>query len=384
MELRYGLNPDQPACVEPVVEGRWPLQVVSGAPSMINLLDALQGWQLVREAAAALEAPAAASIKHVSPAGAATAGPLDTVMEETWGVGTGDVSPVASAYVRARDADPKCSFGDVVAVSAPVDATLAELLARLVCDAIVAPGYEPGTVERLAAKKGGTFLVLEADAAYEPEPWERRDVFGLRLTQSTRRTPITRSLIREHAPGAIGADALDATVLALITARYTQSNTVTYAREGMVLGVGAGQQSRVDCTRLAGQKVDLWWLRRHVSARGLGLPDTISRQDRLNWIIRYLQGDLMPGERAELEDLLGRCPEPLSNARRAEWLDRLDGVALASDGFIPFRDNIDEAARHGVRSIAEPGGSTRGAEVEQACIEHGIDLIRTGVRLFQH
>jgi len=363
MELRYGTNPHlRPARVEPVRPDAWPLRVLAGEPSYINLLDALNGWQLVREAVAATGEVAAASFKHVSPAGAAIAGPVDKVARRTWGV-DGSAGRLTSAYVRARDADPKSSFGDMIAVSQPVDAELADLLSRVITDGIVAPGFEPGTMKMLAAKKRGTFLVLEADPDFQPPEWEQRDIFGLLLEQQRDTTPITADLLASaELPEAAVTDAL----LGLVTMRYTQSNSVCYVKDGVTLGIGAGQQSRVDCTRLAGSKVDIWWLRRHPAVRVLlDVKPGTRRQDLINEQIRYIEEDLTAIE-------------------RAEWMERLSGVSFASDGYLPFRDNVDHAARHGVRHIAEPGGSVRSDEVAQACRKHGITLIRTDLRLFHH
>lgn len=305
MQLRYGMNPHQSASVTAV--DRWPFTVVSGTPSYINVLDALTGWQLVREASGLLGLPAAASFKHVSPAGAAVA--------ET----------ITGAYVRAREADPKSSYGDFVAVSHPVDAELAARLKRLVCDGIIAPGYDEGVVGVLASKKRGAFLVLEADPGYRPPADEVREVYGVRLTQERDEAPLDRSLLDPGLPDSAARDLL----LGMVVARYTQSNTVAMVRDGMAIGIGAGQQSRIDCTRLAGEKASTWWAQR--SAEGA-----------------------------------------------------LTNVAMVSDGAIPFVDNIVEAHRHGVRYLAEPGGSIRSAEVAAACAELGISLSQTGARLFRH
>lgn len=303
--MRYGMNPHQTA--DMVATGpRAPFTVVSGEPSYINVLDALTGWQLVREASNAFGVPAAASYKHVSPAGAALG------------------SSVSAAYLRARDADPKSSYGDFVAVSHPVDAELAGVLKRVVSDGIIAPGYDEGVVGTLAAKKRGSFLVLEADPAFEPPAAEVREFYGLRLTQRRDDVPLTRELLDPAVPEAAGRDL----VLGLIVARYTQSNTVVMVKDGMTIGVGAGQQSRVDCTRLAGEKAQAWWAR--------------------------------------------HSAEPLT------------GVSMVSDGALPFVDNIEEAHRHGVTHIAEPGGSIRSDEVAAACAERGISWSPTGVRLFRH
>lgn len=345
MRLRYGMNPHQtPATWEPVEAGAAPLRVVSGLPSYVNLLDAIGGWQLVREAAPALDLPAAASVKHVSPAGAAVAGPIDPAMAAAYRLDPTGIGPLTSAYVRARDADPKSSYGDLVAVSHPVDLELADFLRGVVSDGIVAPGFEPGVVAALAAKKSGRFLILEADPSFTPPPVEVREVFGLRITQPA-----------SSGPTGLTGDLL----LGALIAGYTQSNSVVYVRDGMALGVGAGQQSRIDCTALAGAKVDTWWLRRHPS-----VPDPSA--DRLH--------DRVNAQLAAAAEV----PDP------AAWLARLNGVAFVSDGALPFTDNVAEAQRHGVSSIAEPGGSTRSAEIADECRRRGIELVQTGHRLFRH
>ena len=295
MRLRYGMNPHQSASITPL--DRSPFTVVSGEPSYINVLDALTGWQLVREAARTLGGPVAASYKHVSPAGAALG------------------RTVTEAYIRARDSDPKSSYGDFVAVSHPVDAELAAVLKRVVSDGIIAPGYDEGVVGILAAKKRGAYLVLEADPDFEPPAEEVREIYGLRLTQERDDLPVPSQLP-------------DDLKLGMIVARYTQSNSVVMVKDGMTIGVGAGQQSRVDCTRLAGEKAALWWSR--------------------------------------------HSTEPLT------------GVSMVSDGALPFADNVEEAHRYGVTHIAEPGGSIRSDEVAAACARHGITLSWTGVRLFRH
>jgi AICAR transformylase/IMP cyclohydrolase PurH len=278
----------------------------------------------------------------------------------------------------------KSSFGDLAAVSEPVDLSLAHVLAAVISDGVIAPGFEPGVVDILARKKGGSYVVIEADPGYEPPSWERREVFGIALEQQTTVRAVTRHVIRAGTTAVLPERAVDDLVLASITARYTQSNTVTLAKGGMVLGVGAGQQSRVDCTKLAGTKVDTWWLRRHEAVRSLQFRPGVRRQDRLNWQIRYLEGHLTADECRRLRDVVDDVPEPISAGQRAQWLQRLTDVALASDGYLPFRDNIDQAARHGVRYIAHPGGSMRTREVEEACHEHKIALVSTGIRLFHH
>ncbi|HEY0617566.1 MAG TPA: 5-aminoimidazole-4-carboxamide ribonucleotide transformylase [Kribbella sp.] len=362
MRLRYGTNPHQPAVITPVQDGSSPFRVINGEPSYINVLDAVGAWQLVQEASGAFDTPAAASFKHVSPAGAALAGSIDGAMKRTYGLSAS--TPVTSAYVRARDADPKSSFGDFVAVSHPVDAELAALLKRLTCDGIVAPGYEEGVVETLSGKKGGTFLVLEADPSFEPPVEEVREIYGLRLTQRADNLPLTRSRLTERVVGTLTAAAIDDLLLGLIVLRYTQSNSVAYLKDGMTIGIGAGQQSRVDCTRLAGEKADIWWLRRH--------PDVLAGciQPRLSERIAHQLAYLESGR--------------LSGTDHRAWLAGMTEVAMVSDGALPFRDNVDQARRHGVRYVAEPGGSIRSAEIAEACRELDIALTWTGIRLFRH
>jgi phosphoribosylaminoimidazolecarboxamide formyltransferase/IMP cyclohydrolase len=366
MELRYGMNPDQrPAAATAIDPARPPFRFLHGDASYINVLDAAAGWQLVREAANALGRPAAASFKHVSPAGAATTGPIDATMARTYRLDPASTGALTSAYVRARDADPKSSYGDFIAVSEPVDAELADLLRRLVSDGIVAPGYEPGVVATRAAKKSGRFAVVEADAGFQPPPTETRDVYGLRLTQPRDNVALTRDLVADPR---LPASAVDDLLLGLIVVKHTQSNSVAYLRNGMALGIGAGQQSRVDCTRLAGTKVDTWWLRRHPAIRELADGAGARIQDVVDMQVRAttLEGG------------------PLSMAERTGWLQRLDHVAFVSDGALPFADNVEQAARHGVRYVAEPGDSIRSTDVLAESRRRGITLVRTGIRLFRH
>jgi phosphoribosylaminoimidazolecarboxamide formyltransferase / IMP cyclohydrolase len=381
MRLRYGMNPHQgarAACLSPA-----PVRVVSGEPSLINLLDALNAWQLVREASAATGTVAAASFKHVSPSGAALAGDLDGAALHAWGL-DGQPGPLASAYVRARDADPKSSFGDMIAVSGPVDAELAAILGRVVADGIMAPGFEPGVAGLLAAKKHGTFLVMEVEPGYEPPAWERRELFGLLLEQERDSAPLTADLLTVAAGPALPPGPVTDALLGLVTLRYTQSNSVALIRDGRTLGIGAGQQNRVDCVRLAAAKTAAWWLRRHPHIRDLPPVPGMSRQDRLNWQLRMADADLTPGQVAEFGALFPGVSPSLDEEWRLRWLEQLTGLTLVCDGFIPFRDNIDHASTVGVRYVVEPGGSSRSAEVERACAEYGITLVRTGLRLFHH
>jgi phosphoribosylaminoimidazolecarboxamide formyltransferase/IMP cyclohydrolase len=393
MQLRYGINPHQAArIVDRQVPA--PVRVVHGQPSYINLLDALTGWQLVAEAASAVGLPVAASVKHVSPAGVAASGPLDAVTRQTWGLGA-SAGPVTAAYARARDADPKSSFGDMIAVSEPVDAELADLLRRVVSDGVIAPGFEPGVAASLAAKKHGRFLILEASLPVEAPVLERREVLGLTLEQEADRVPITAEVLRAAGPS--GADwpsaagvlplpvsARPDALIAMVTARYTQSNSVALVRDGVTVGIGAGQQNRVDCVRLAAAKARVWWLRRHDQIRALPALAGLPRQDRLNWQIRIADGDMTPVQRAEFGRLFPGTSAELTAAERARWAGQLGGVTLASDGYLPFRDNIDHASQAGVRHVVEPGGSSRSDEVAAACAEYGMTLTRTGLRLFRH
>jgi phosphoribosylaminoimidazolecarboxamide formyltransferase/IMP cyclohydrolase len=385
MDLRYGTNPQQQASIAPVVDDRWPFQVRNGRPGYINLLDALNAWQLVQQATRALRKPAATSFKHVSPAGAAVAGPIDDVVASLYGVDGSQVGPLTSAYLRARDADPKSSYGDFVALSHPVDEELAQLLARVVCDGVIAPSYEPAALQVLSQKKSGSFLVLEGDPAFEPPTEERRDLFGVRFRQSRDTVEIGPAVLTDVVGAPLSSQLRDDLLLGLIVLRFTQSNSTCYVRDGQTLGIGAGQQSRVDCTRLAGAKLDTWWLRRHPVVRRLDFRPEVRRQDRINWQIRFIEGDLTTDERRNFEAALATPPPgEVTGERRREWLSQLAGVAFASDGFLPFRDNVDHAARHGVAAIAEPGGSVRSEEIEAASREHRITLVRTHLRLFHH
>jgi phosphoribosylaminoimidazolecarboxamide formyltransferase / IMP cyclohydrolase len=382
MQLRYGTNPHQAARID-AESLPGPLRVISGAPSYINLLDALNAWQLVREAAAATGSPVAASFKHVSPAGVAAAGTPDDAARLAWGAGDG-LGALATAYLRARDADPKSSFGDMIAVSHPVDASLAGLVSRVIADGIVAPGFEPATAAVLAAKKRSRFLVLEADPGFDAPAWERREVFGLSLAQERDVAPLGPGLLAGTAGAALPPPVVRDALLGLITSRYTQSNSVVLVRDGVTLGIGAGQQSRVDCVRLAAAKARIWWLRRHrqVVALPAAGPAALSRQDRLNWQIRLAEAEMTAGQLAEFARLFPAAEPAL--AGRADWIGRLDGVTLTSDGYLPFADNIEHASRAGVRHVVEPGGSSRSDEVAAACAAHGMTLTRTGLRLFHH
>jgi phosphoribosylaminoimidazolecarboxamide formyltransferase/IMP cyclohydrolase len=385
MKLKYGTNPHQSfAEAVPLDPKTQPVAVLNGNPSYINLLDALNAWQLVHEAKLATGLAAAASFKHVSPAGAALALPLTPELARAYEVEGVALTPAALAYVRARGADPKCSFGDFAALSEPVDDATASFLAGVVSDGVIAPGFAPAALEKLRAKKGGGFIVLRADADFVPPARESRELFGLRLSQDRNAHQVTAADLETLVCGQLTPEAKRDLLLGLVTLKYTQSNSVGYALGGQMIGIGAGQQSRVDCTKLAGSKADLWWLRTHPKVLGLGFQKGVKRQDRINWRVRYIEGDLTPSEERDLASVLAGPLDPLRDDERRDWLARLTGVSLVSDGFIPFRDNIEHALRHGVAFIAQPGGSTRDDEIEAACNEYGIALVHTKLRLFHH
>ena len=390
--LRYGCNPHQGNATFDTgaffLSGSaqsGAVRVLASKPSMVNMLDALNAWQLVDELAGALQLPAATSFKHVSPAGAAVGVPLPADLRQVYEVTGRDLSPLATAYVRARGADPKSSFGDFVALSHPVDAATADYLKGVVSDGVIAPGFEDGTLALLAAKKGGTFVVIEANSAYRPPALESREVFGVTLVQERNQYRLGTADLDHAVCGELTSDARRDLLLGLVTLKYTQSNSVGYALDGQMIGIGAGQQSRVDCTKLAGTKADVWHLTRHPKVLGLEFAPGVKRQERINWRVRYVEGDMAAEERDAFADALtGKPPAPLTGDERADWIAKLAGVSLVSDGFVPFRDNVDQAHKHGVAFIAQPGGSTRDAEVTAACGEHGIAMVHTGLRLFHH
>jgi phosphoribosylaminoimidazolecarboxamide formyltransferase / IMP cyclohydrolase len=377
--MRYGMNPHQSASI---VAGHGP-RVVNGEPSMINYLDALNAYELVREADGATGKPAAASFKHVSPAGAAIGGAVDATAARIWRVDQAEDGGLLSAYVRARDADPKSSFGDVVALSRPVDLATAEFLRTVICDAVIAPGFEPGAAGVLAAKRGGGFLVLEADPGRVPPASERRDVLGVTIEQDRDTVPVTTVLPDD---GTLDETTRTDALLGLVALRYTQSNSVALVRDGAAIGIGAGQQNRVDCVRLAGAKARTWWLRRHPFVDELPGADGMGRQGRLNWQIRFAGQEMTAAQLGEFESLFGaEARRRYEDATwRVEWVAALRGVTMTSDGCLPFRDNVEHAATAGVTTIVEPGGSTRTGEVADSAVAHRIAHVQTGLRLFHH
>jgi phosphoribosylaminoimidazolecarboxamide formyltransferase/IMP cyclohydrolase len=385
MRFKYGCNPHQSfAQVEPIDAGKNPVETLSGSPGYINFLDAINAFQLVMEAKKALGMPAAASFKHVSPAGAAVATPLSPELARSYEVEGLDLSPVTVAYVRARGADPKCSFGDFVAVSEKVDVPFAKYMKTLVSDGIIAPDFEPEALDILKQKKKGAYVVMQADASFVPPARENRELFGLRMEQDRNAIELSYAHLEKVVCGELTAAAKRDLLLGLVTLKYTQSNSVGYSLDGQMIGIGAGQQSRVDCTKLAGGKADIWFLRCHPKVLGLKFKSGIGKQDRINFRVRYIEGDLVPSEITELGEALDQPLELLTDEEKRAWVKTLKGVSLTSDGFLPFRDNVDHASKHGVSFIGQPGGSTRDDDVIAGCNEHGIAMAHTGVRLFHH
>ncbi len=391
LELKYGCNPNQkPARIYMENGADLPLRVLNGRPGYINLLDALNAWQLVKELKEALHLPAAASFKHVSPSGAAVGLPLSDKQKRACfvhDVAGLDDSPLACAYARARGTDRLCSFGDWVALSDVCDVTAAKLIKREVSDGIIAPGYAPEALELLKAKRGGKYTVVEIDPDYVPESRERKQVFGITFEQGHNFCKIDRTLfeniVTENRD--LPESAVRDMIVAMITLKYTQSNSVCYAVDGQAIGVGAGQQSRIHCTRLAGSKADTWFLRQADKVLSLPFRPDLGRPDRDNVIDGYInQNEEDVTADGVWQRYFTRQPEPFTAEERRAVLDAVDGVALGSDAFFPFSDNIERAFRSGVRYVAEPGGSIRDDAVIDCCNRHGMVLAFTGLRLFHH
>lgn len=385
IKLKYGCNPHQAfASLASIHPENSPVEILNGKPSYINFLDALNAWQLVRETRIATGIASAASFKHVSPAGAAVATELPDDLARAYEVEGKDLTPASLAYVRARGADPKCSFGDFAALSEPVDEATAIFLKGVVSDGIIAPHYDASALEILKTKKGGSFVVLRANQDFEAPERESREVFGMTFTQDRNAHQITTKDIEDVVEGNVSDKAKIDLLLGMISLKYTQSNSVGYALDGQMIGIGAGQQSRVDCTKLAGLKADIWHLGKHPKVLNLVFKDHVKRQERINWRIRFIEGDLTNYEKDELSNNLENRLELLTSDEQNKWLSQLDEVSLISDGFIPFRDNIDHASKHGVKYVAQPGGSTRDAEIAKACQEYGMTMVHTNLRLFHH
>ena len=390
LALKYGCNPNQKPSRIYMEEGELPITVLSGRPGYINFLDALNSWQLVKELKAATGLPAAASFKHVSPAGAAVGLPLSDTLKKIYFVDDVDfeLTPLASAYARARGADRMCSYGDFCALSDTCDKETALLIKREVSDGVIAPDYTPEALEILKAKRKGTYNVIKIDPDYVPAPIERKQVFGITFEQGRNEVKLDDPKLFENIPTknkTFTANAKRDLIISLITLKYTQSNSVCYVADGQAIGIGAGQQSRIHCTRLAGNKADEWWLRQCPKVMNLPFKKDIRRADRDNTINIYISD--------EYEDVLQdgvwqqfftECPEPLTREERKEWIAKNTGVALGSDAFFPFGDNIERAHKSGVKYIAQAGGSIRDDHVIDTCDKYNIAMAFTGVRLFHH
>ncbi len=390
LELKYGCNPNQkPSKIYMEDGSELPIEVLNGKPGYINFLDAFNGWQLVSELKAATNLPAATSFKHVSPAGAAVGLPLtETEAKIYWVDDLGELTPLASAYARARGADRMSSFGDFIALSDTCDVATANLIKREVSDGVIAPDYEPEALEILKSKKKGGYNVIKIDPSYKPNPIEKKQVYGITFEQGRNELNIdsdflTQNIVTKNKD--LPESAKIDLIISLITLKYTQSNSVCYVKGGQAIGIGAGQQSRIHCTRLAGSKADNWWMRQNPKVMGLQFVDGLGRANRDNAIDVYI-GD-------EYEDVLADGvwqnifkvkPEVLTREEKRAWLDKLEGVALGSDAFFPFGDNIERAKKSGVKYIAEPGGSIRDDDVISTCDKYDMAMCFTGIRLFHH
>lgn len=386
--LKYGCNPNQkPSRIFMQDGGDLPIEVLNGKPGFINFLDAFNSWQLVKEMKEATGLPSAASFKHVSPAGAAVGLPLTETEQKIYFVDDLELSPIACAYARARGADRMSSYGDWAALSDICDKETATLLAREVSDGIIAPGYTDEALEILKTKRKGNYNVVKIDPSYKPAPIEHKDVYGVTFEQGRNEFKIDNSLLENIVTDnkEMPEDAKRDLLISLITLKYTQSNSVCYAKGGQVIGVGAGQQSRIHCTRLAGNKADIWFLRQHPKVLGLKFKEGIRRPDRDNTIDVYISDEYMDVlADGAWENLFAEKPEPLTREEKRAWLDTLTGVSLGSDAFFPFGDNIERAHKTGVQYIAEPGGSIRDDHVIATCNKYGIAMAFTGMRLFHH
>ena len=388
LELKYGCNPNQKPSRIYMEEGELPIQVLNGKPGYINFLDAFNGWQLVSELKKATGLPAATSFKHVSPAGAAVGLPLsDTLAKIYWVDDLGELSPLACAYARARGADRMSSYGDFIALSDVCDVSTANMIKREVSDGVIAPGYEPEALEILKSKKRGNYNVIQIDSAYVPAPIEKKQVFGITFEQGRNELNIDDkffdNIVTENKE--LTEEAKRDLAISMITLKYTQSNSVCYVKDGQAIGIGAGQQSRIHCTRLAGQKADNWWLRQSPQVMGLQFKDEIRRADRDNAIDIYMGDEYMDVLADGVwENTFKVKPEVFTREEKRAWLDKLTDVALGSDAFFPFGDNIERAHKSGVKYIAQPGGSVRDSDVIACCDKYDMVMAFTGIRLFHH
>ena len=389
LELKYGCNPNQkPSRIYMADGSDLPIEVLNGRPGYINFLDAFNGWQLVRELKKATGLPAATSFKHVSPAGASVGRPMsDTLKKIYWVDDMGDLSPLACAYARARGADRMSSFGDFISLSDVCDADTARLIKREVSDGVIAPGYTDEALEILKAKKNGNYNIIKIDENYTPAPLERKQVFGVTFEQGRQELPIDDELLSNIVTEnkEIPEEALIDMKISLIVLKYTQSNSVCFVKDGQAIGIGAGQQSRVHCTRLAGQKADNWWLRQCPKVMNLPFKEKIRRADRDNAIDLYIGDEYMDVlADGAWENIFTEKPEVFTKEEKREWLDKLTDVTLGSDAFFPFFDNIERAHKSGVKYIAQPGGSVRDDAVIDCCNKYNMAMAFTGIRLFHH
>ncbi len=390
LELKYGCNPNQkPSRIFMEGDQELPITVLNGRPGYINLLDAFNSWQLVSELKRATGLPAATSFKHVSPAGAAVGLPLSDTLKKIYFTDDYELTPLASAYVRARGADRMSSFGDFIALSDVCDVATAKLINREVSDGVIAPGFEPEALEILRNKRKGTYCVIQMDPEYRPAPIERKMVYGITFEQGRNEIDLNDDALFQNIPTQnknFTAEARRDLVIALITLKYTQSNSVCYVKDGQAIGIGAGQQSRIHCTRLAGNKADIWWLRQHPKVMALPFKEGVKRADRDNTIDVYISEEEHDDVLREgtWQNFFTEKPEVLTLEEKKEWLKQLKGVALGSDAFFPFGDNIERAHKSGVEFIAEAGGSVRDDNVIATCDKYGIAMCFTGVRLFHH
>ena len=388
LELKYGCNPNQKPSRIYMEEGELPIQVLNGKPGYINFLDAFNGWQLVSELKKATGLPAATSFKHVSPAGAAVGLPLsDTLAKIYWVDDLGELSPLACAYARARGADRMSSYGDFISLSDVCDVPTANMIKREVSDGVIAPGYEPEALEILKSKKKGNYNIIQIDPDYVPAPLERKQVFGITFEQGRNELNIDdeffANIVTENKE--MTEQAKIDLAISMITLKYTQSNSVCYVKDGQAIGIGAGQQSRIHCTRLAGQKADNWWLRQSPQVMGLKIKDEIRRADRDNAIDIYMGDEYMDVlADGAWENIFKVKPEVFTREAKREWLDKLTDVALGSDAFFPFGDNIERAHKSGVKYVAQPGGSIRDDNVIDTCNKYDMVMAFTGLRLFHH
>ncbi len=386
MELRYGCNPHQKPAKIYIKDRELPLRAVNGSPGYINMMDALNSWQLVKELKQSLGLPAAASFKHVSPAGAAVAVPLSDALKGSYFVQNEELSPLAIAYSRARGADMMSSYGDFAAFSDKVDASVAKLLRRDVSDGVIAPGYDDDALEILKQKKGGRYLALEIDEDFTPPKIEAKEIFGITLEQPRNDVVPNFSILenivteKKDIPDWAKRDL----IIATIAVKYTQSNSICFAYDGQVTGIGAGQQSRVHCVRLAATKSDIWYLRQHPKVLSLKFREGIRRAERNNAIDKYLLEDITESEQKAWEKSFKEVPKRLTKEEKREWLSGLKGVSLSSDAMFPFRDSLDRAAQSGVKYIVQAGSSIRDDEVTQSANEHGMVMALSKLRLFHH